>query len=285
MTNTKLEKISIKALKKAFQIHEELGSRGLRQSKRKNQFGETSLLGDIEAEKAVIETFKEARVPIKIISEEHGERDLAEEPIYLGILDGLDGTSVYKRARGKGRYGTMFGVFSNLDPTYDDYIFSGIMEHSTNRLFFASKGKGSFVISPKGNSPIHCSEILKFDEKVRIVVDVGVDKALNIALINDTFLAKLKGHKFTKSFSTAHNFADLAYGATDIVLEATRKRNLEFASGYGLINESGGSIRTLGGEDFGPKKYLSFCQDGYIPVVAASNRQLAEDFFRQILEA
>ena len=129
----KLVELGIKALENAYKILEELGDKGL-ESIQKNPHGDTSLVGDIEAEKVVIDTFREANIPLRIISEEHGKVDLSDNPQFLAVLDGLDGTSVYKTARGKGRYGTMFGIFSNLDPTYEDYIFSGVMEHSSKRL-------------------------------------------------------------------------------------------------------------------------------------------------------
>ncbi|MBX4210746.1 hypothetical protein KW783_02115, partial [Candidatus Parcubacteria bacterium] len=71
---------------------------------------------------------REQNIPIRVIAEEHGVVDITANPRYLGILDGLDGSSVYKKARGTGRYGTMFGIFDTTDPTYQYYVASGIME-------------------------------------------------------------------------------------------------------------------------------------------------------------
>lgn len=113
---------------------------------------------------------------------------------------------------------------------------------------------------------------------------MGLDEAVNITLINDTFVEKLKGYKFSGSMSSAAGFADLVIGTADIVLEGTRKRNLELDSGYGLITEAGGVMLTLDDEDFGPKKYLEFGQDEHIPVISASTKHLAKEFINHILE-
>ena len=61
-----LKEISLLALKKANQLHEQLGVSG-EEIIAKNEHGETALKIDVEAEKVVISTFREAKVPIKII--------------------------------------------------------------------------------------------------------------------------------------------------------------------------------------------------------------------------
>lgn len=275
MTLEQLVRISITALYKAYRIHQQLGVDG-EQSVQKNQFGETTLRIDIEAEKAVINTLRKANVPIRVISEEHGITEIGKNPTYLGILDGLDGSNVYKKERGKGRYGTMFGIFSNLDPKYDDYIFSGVMEHSTKRLFFASKGKGSFVIIDGKAIPIHCSATSRLDKKTRIYIDEYWD------INRETFSAKLQGFNTAFLESSSVHYVDLASGNVDLVLECTRKGNLEIAVAYGLETEAGGSIVTLDGVNLGRKKYLKFGQDKYIPVVFASTKRLAKELIEHI---
>ena len=88
-----LEKTALTSLEKAYQIHQELGVTG-EELVQKNQFGETALKVDIEIEKAIIEVLRKAGIPIRIISEEHGITEIGNNPIYLGVLDGLDGSSV-----------------------------------------------------------------------------------------------------------------------------------------------------------------------------------------------
>ena len=75
-------------------------------------------------EEVIIKAFEAAHCPLHFLSEEHGELDLNEAPDLLGVLDGLDGSSVYASQRGIGRYGTMLGIFSCRDPQYKDYLSS-----------------------------------------------------------------------------------------------------------------------------------------------------------------
>ncbi|MEA3356883.1 MAG: hypothetical protein U9Q67_00385 [Patescibacteria group bacterium] len=278
-----LEKIALKALKKAYQVHQELGASGEKLIQ-KNQFGETALKVDIEAEKAVIDVFRDIKVPIRIISEEHGTTQIGKNPVYLGILDGLDGTCVYKKARGKGRYCTMLGIFSNLDPKYDDYIFSGVMEHSTRRLFCATKDNGSFIQVNEKTTQIKCSNCGKLDKNTKIYADENFDRVLNTTLIYDTFLSKLEKYTLLHEDASAVHYVDLGQGDADLVLECTRKGNLEIAIAYGLVTESKGAIVALDGTSLGPKRYLEFGQDKYLPVISASTIELAKELIKHLSE-
>ena len=275
-----LVKLGIKALENAYKIHEEFGDKGL-ESVQKNPHGDTSLVGDIEAEKAVINTFREANIPLRIISEEHGQVDLSENPQFLAVLDGLDGTSVYKTERGKGRYGTMFGIFSNLDPNYEDYIFSGVMEHSSKNLYYAINGKGGFLVMDKQQSLLSCSSIKKLEDS-KIYADEFFDGNRNVTFIYDTYLSKLKGYTFLHSDSSAIHYVDLANEKADLVLECTRKGNLEIAVAFGLVTEAGGVIVTKDGISIEKKKYLVLGQDKYIPIISASTMELAKELTRKI---
>jgi len=277
----KLVKLGIKALENAYKIHEKLGDNGL-ESVQKNPYGEKSLVGDIEAEKAVIDTFKDANIPLRIISEEHGQVDLSDKPQYLAVLDGLDGTKVYKTARGKGRYGTMFGIFTNLNPSYDDYIFSGVMEHSSRKLYYAIKNNGGFLLQKGKRYPLRCTSTSKLGDLTVIYVDFEFDKNRNRTFIQDTYLSKLEGHNLLHEKSSAIHYVDLAQGKADLVLECTRKGNLEIAVAYGLINEAGGVIVTIDGISIGKKKYLVLGQDKYIPIISASTMGLARELIKKV---
>lgn len=275
MMTRQLEQIALEALHKAYQLHEQLGVEG-EALVQKNRFGETALKVDIEAEKAVIATLRESQIPIRIISEEHGLVEITANPVYLGILDGLDGSTVYKRARGKGRYGTMFAIFSNLNPAYDDYLFSGIMEHSTQSLFFAMKGKGSHLLRDGKQTPIHASSAFQLDQQVRIYVDESFE------INQETFSARLRNFQTTHLGASAVYYADVASGQADLALECTRKGNLEIAAAYGLAHEAGAVMVTLDGASLKGQKYLEFGQDRHIPVITASTQALAQDLIKYI---
>jgi fructose-1,6-bisphosphatase/inositol monophosphatase family enzyme len=270
-----LSTVALAALRKSYQVHQNLGAAG-EQLTKTNTYGETALKMDIEAEQAVIETLGKARVPIRIISEEHGTIDLSNNPRYLGILDGLDGSEVYKKERGKGRYGTMFGIFSGLDPTYGDYLFSGVMEHSTRRLFYAMKGRGSFVVQDGRAREIRCSDSKKLNEDTRIYVDASFD------INKQTFLERLRGFEVNVLGSSAAYYVDLAEGKAELVLECTRKGNLEIAVSFGLVRESGGRIVDMNGRSLTERKYLVFGQRRHLPIISTATSEVAAALIEHI---
>ena len=271
----RIEEIVVNALTEANRTHDELGVRGLEEIE-KNRFGDVALRVDVEAEESVIDVLREEGLPIRIISEEHGTLDLVKDPIYLGLLDGIDGTRVYKEARGRGRYGTMFGILSNLDPRYSDYLASGVVEHSTKRLFFASKDGGSFLMGRRKTLPIYCSGTTQLDPQTRIYVDEMLP--FNV----ETFSENLQEFEISCLKASCVHYIDLASGNSDLVLECTRKGNLEIAIAYGLINESGGVMVSSDGIDLGERMYLEFGQDEQLPVITASTGQLAKKLIKRI---
>ncbi len=281
MVNTKLVELGIKALENANKIVEKLGEKGT-ESVKKNPHGDTSLVGDIEAEKAVIDTFRKSGIPLRIISEEHGTVDLSDDPQFLAVLDGIDGSKEYKKNREKGRYCTMFGIFSNLDPKYGEYIFAGVMEHSTKKIFYASKGNGSFMIINGKEEKINTTNCKKLDKETKIYADIEYDKNRGITFIHDTFLSKLEGYKFMFQCSSAVHYTDLASGKVDLTLECTRKGNLEIAAAFGLVKEAGGAIVTIDGSSIGNKKYLELGQDKDIPIITSSSVELVCELIRII---
>ena len=268
-------------MKNSYEVHQSLGLDGLKPV-RTNEFGDTAMTGDIEAEKSVIKTVQESGLSMSIVSEEHGEVGFSEQPVLLGILDGIDGSALYKTAHGVGRYGTMFGVFNGNDPLYSDYIFGGVMEHSTRRLFYSVKGKGCFILDLSNNKTIFMgtSSVRSLDNKTRIYVDEASEFNQSI------FMSKLPGYNVMKNQRcSALHYTSLILGEADLVLESTRKGNLEIAVTYGMIREAGGVAMSGNGEELANKKYRSFGQDKNfpIPVISAATLDLAKEavqFFR-----
>jgi fructose-1,6-bisphosphatase/inositol monophosphatase family enzyme len=276
MNIEQIEKLLIEALTIAKQIHEELGETG-KQIVQKNRFGDTALRIDIEIENAILGFLKKLQIPIRVVSEENGTVEICKNPIYLGILDGLDGTNVYKKSRGTGRYGTMFGIYSNTYPLYNDYLSSGIVEHSRNCIFFASKGTGSFLKCGNKVKSIHCSEKNKINKNTKIYIDEFFD--INIKIFSEKlyeFNTKCLG-------SSSIYYVDLVSGDADLVLECTRKGNLEIAVAYGILVEAGGVMTTLDGDDLGPMSYFDFGQQEYLPIISACTDKLGKSLIK-ILE-
>jgi fructose-1,6-bisphosphatase/inositol monophosphatase family enzyme len=272
-TNNRLQNIWIWALKEAYKVHESLWI-NWEKSVSKNQHGETALRVDIECEKAIIDFFIKNNISIKFISEEHGITIIWDKPKYTAILDWLDWTGVYKKSRWVWRYGTMLWIFSGLNPTYKDYIFSGIIEHVSNKIFYALKNSGSYITNDSENYQIYCNSKTKIDKEWIIYIDEYWD--LNIK----TFSDKLVGYNKSCLGSSCIYYIDVASGNADFALECTRKWNLEIAVAYGLIKESGWVMVTLDWESLDEKKYLDFWQKTSIPIITASNISLARDLIK-----
>lgn len=266
-----IEKIGIEALQASFEMHNALGEGG-KENLQKNQFGDTAMIGDYEAEEAVLKVLKEHKLPAIIHSEEHGHVKITENPTLLGVLDGIDGSHWYKSEWGVGRYGTMLGIYEGVNPQYKDYIFGGIMEHATKRLFYGVKGKGAWVIDLRTGEKkrIHTSSENDLNTKTKIHIDEYWD------INNEVFTSKLSGYNVMdyKVCSSFH-YTDTSMGAADLTLECTRKGSLEIATAHPLIIESGGTMVSLNGKPLGEEYYLRFGAEDHVPVITAASQELA----------
>ncbi len=268
-----IEEIGIKALQAAFAMHESLGEGG-KADLQKNQFGDTAMKGDYQAEEAILGVLKEHKTPVLVHSEEHGQVAITEHSDMLGVLDGIDGSFWYKAEWGKGRYGTMFGIFAGTNPKYSDYIFGGVMEHATKRLFYGAKGKGAYILNLASGrkEKISVSRCKSLTKETKIHIDQYWD------INNEVFTGKLTGYKVMeyKRCSSFH-YTNTALGVADLTLECTRKGSLEIAAAYPIIMEAGGVMVSINGEPLGEKHYLEFGQDKHIPIITAATQELADD--------
>src|SRR3989344_6413191 len=266
MVIEEVAEIGIEALRQAKKVHDELGENGLTPVPSPNQFGEQALLADVLCEKAILDTLRVAHFPIRVTSEEHGTTYITEEPIFSGTADGLDGTVIYKKGPGIGRYGTMFGIASGLNPRYEDYLFSGIMEHASNMLWIATKGQGSYLISENDKTKIIASQKSVFDESARIYTGENYNE-----LSRKIFAGKFPFNWKKEPLSAAIEYVDIASGEAELEVEVTRKGNLEQMIAYGLLKEAGADMYTFNGENIGGQKYLEFGQSEFIPIFSAAN--------------
>ena len=261
------------ALKSANQRFTFLGKKGLEEVK-KNKFGDTSLLGDIECEKAVLEMLD--NLPISVHSEEHGVVFIGDVPKLLGTLDGIDGTSVYKTNRIFGRYATMLGIYKGTNPTYDDYVAGGVMEHASGRIFMAGKGMGTKAYKDDRSASIRTTGSKRHTGLSRICLDD------HFQITRDTFFPITGKDGYYNSGSSAELYVRVANGEADLTLECTRKGNLEFGAAYPLIIEAGGAMVDLQGKSLGPKKFLEFGQQEHLPVITAATDDLAQHVLEKL---
>lgn len=262
-----IKPIFVRAFQKAFERFSALGADGL-ETVQTNRFGETALRMDVEAEEVILESFTQDKLPVRVISEEHGVVDIGN-PQFLAVLDGIDGTILYKQDRENGKYGTMLGIFQGTNPRYSDYLFGGIMQHTTRKALLGVRGHGAFTIVGDIENSIHTSGARNLSRDNRIYIDKFWEINRNV------FEKKLVDFDTVCKMASSLYYADVAEGEADLALECTRKNNLEIAAAYGLIHEAGGVIVDLDGIDIGNKRYLEFGQKEYTPVITAATMELA----------
>ncbi|MBI2436668.1 MAG: hypothetical protein HYV41_02930, partial [Candidatus Magasanikbacteria bacterium] len=233
----------------------------------------------IECEQAILDYLCKINFPIRVVSEEHGVVECHPNPQYLGVLDGLDGSGVYKEAPGTGRYATMFGIFSGLNPRYEDYFVFGIVEHALKTIYIGEKGMGAYLInSNKEKKPIHCADTQILDTSIDIRIDECWET--NRTIFSDPLIS----YNTSCGKCSAIYYADVATGKASLALECTRKGNLELAVAYGLIREAGGVMVDLNGQDIGKQEYLSFGQEpnDHLPIITAATPELASSLVRYL---
>lgn len=255
-----------------------LGETG-KKEKSINPFGNTTLLADVKAGEAVFAAFEQAELEVLFVSEEHGkEYKIGKNPKYLAVIDELDGSGAYKD--GNGRHGTMVAVFDSLNPNYNDYLVAGIVDHTTGEIYLAQKGKGVQC----NKMPVHCSGATQLDPTTtRIRVDGWFPENLALADKLVGYPNMFIGVSGNGGASCAY-YMDLVSGKADLVIECTRKRNLEMAVAYGLITEADGVMVDIEGHDLGSKMYLDFGQTetDRLTVISAASLPLAQDFLDKV---
>lgn len=269
------------ALMSAYARHEELGVEGLR-TVEANQFGDTALVCDIEAERAVLDVLRSTGQSFLVRSEEHGEVAIGSgEEVLLGVLDGLDGSSLYKAKRGVGLYGTMFALYGG--ERYEDYLAAGIMLHARGELLLAVKGRGAKSINVVTTEErlVHTNDNpLSIDSKIFVDGYIGVESdpsgplhdyfAGNQAVFVDPL--RQNGYHPERTGASANYYALLALGEAALVGEATRKGNLEFATAYALVHEAGGCmVDARSGQDIGTQSFMTYGQDSHRQVASIAN--------------
>jgi len=256
---------------------EDLGDARFERS-RQNQFGETALRADIESEEIIIRNLRVNGAPFRVVSEEHGTLDLADKPKFLVVIDGLDGSTKFEETKGSSRAGTMMAMFDKINPRYNDYVYCGIVEHSSSRLLYAAHDQGSRLLDLKSGdlTQVSCSQTTALDENTRMYLDFpypGTDRL---------FAGLLTRFNPMPADSTAAAYLDVAIEVADLNLESTRKGNLEVATAFGIINESGGVMVDKKGNSLGTKRYFEFGQHYQLAVITASTPELARKVVNQL---
>ena len=255
------------ALRQVQKMPAKLGDRG-RKVVSDNQFGDRQIIADVECERAVIDTFQQYDLPLRLMAEEHGNTNLHQFPRLLLLLDGLDGSASFVGRAPAGSHGTLFSVYSSLEPSYGDYICAGMADFRTGRLYLAVRGQGLVMHDGPRTSKVEMSSIAFPRRSQRV--------SGSIPASGGVYGERLRALDPLDYYSWVEALRRMFDGECYGIVESTRKGNLEQAALYPLVREAGGSVIALDGSDLGIKNFLTFGQAQVEGLIAASSAQAAE---------
>ena len=267
----RLEALVGQCLSSAFRKVAELGESG-RQFRQGNQFGENQLIADWEIEEQTIELIKQFRLPARIISEEHGILNLVESPSFTVTIDGLDGSNLYRANQANSRYCHMVSIHKGDAPTYDDYLVAAMVNLRDGEQLFTTKHKGSCILTGNSRLPITSKPSTPFGELKRIYAFEDICTQCKIPW------SKLESFDCHDIACLGAKYTDLILGKVDLMLEGTRKLNLEHIIAYGILRELGGDVIDLEGHSIASEPINTFGVTEHKGLIAARNPQLAVEF-------
>ncbi len=104
-------------------------------------------VGDLTARQALVEYFKESKLPLVLYTEELEQPLLfSQNAVYSAVGDEIDGTYNFHLGFGMLPCGTIIGISASKNPKFNDFICCGFLEFNSGNLFYAVKGKGAYVI-------------------------------------------------------------------------------------------------------------------------------------------
>ncbi len=228
--------------------------------------GDISRNIDIIAEKTVLDYFKEINFDCVVLGEECGRVELSENPKGFVIMDAIDGSANAVRGVPFFCSSLAFATENKLSSVTDGVV----MNLATGEMYWASKGKGSFL----GESKIQAYN----KEPVYRIVGVNISNA------NKGLMEKLgplfEHHNHTRHFgANALEMALLARGLMDIFIDLRDKiRIQDIAAGYLLVKEAGGLLVDL---DLNPLD-ADLSYETRVSFIAAANKKILDEIMLQM---
>ncbi len=222
---------------------------------RKGASGDMTYPIDKKAEEIVIEEIERLGMPVTVVSEECGFKDIKGGGIKI-LIDPIDGS---KNALG----GITF--FSTSIAVIEGDIIGALMmgyilNLATGDEFWAIKDKGSFLnAEPIRTQQNHAFNVIAY-ETSSPKVDIPKIMPL-LSLFNRT---RCLG-------STALDMAFLSRGAISMFVTPTPSRTFDFAAGYLLIKEAGGVVTDLKGNGI---EDIKIGVQRATPILASANEEL-----------
>ena len=228
--------------------------------------GDISRNIDIVAEKTVLDFLKEISFECIVLGEECGRVELSSNPNGFVIMDAIDGSANAVRGVPFFCCSLAFATENKISSITDGVV----TDLSSGDLYWASKGKGSFLNDKK----IHVQE----SEPIYRIVGINLSGATPEQV--KKLQPILKSHNHTRHFgANALEMALFARGLIDIFIDIRGKiRIQDIAAGFLLIKEAGGLLLDEKLEpldaDLSYQTRLSF--------IAAANNKILNDVFLEI---
>jgi len=225
--------------------------------------GDISRNIDITAENTVLNYLKEINFECVILGEECGRVELSDNPKGFVIMDAIDGSANAVRGVPFFCSSLAFATENRLSSITDGVITN----LSTGEMYWASKGKGSFLDGKQ----------ISVHKKTPLYKIVGVNTSGASQEIMKKLQIIFENHNHTRHFgANALEMAMFAQGLMDIFIDLRKKiRIQDVAAGYIIVKESGGLLLD---EEFNPlDSDLSY--ETRISFVAAANQQILDEMF------
>jgi myo-inositol-1(or 4)-monophosphatase len=257
-----LTQICKDALYKAHDVLDYIGSKGTSEIHDKHVV-DISTKGDMVVSEALRRYFKEQKIPAVFYSEEFGRIELMKNPRYTITIDDIDGTDNYYRGRGILPFCTVVAIFDSTEPSFQDVLVAGVIEHNSGRLWHAERNKGCYLNDVR----INTSGRKILDRRTLVIIDHYIS-GKDVSKFLDIY-----PESWVKDFgSAAFHLAGVSSGLFDAYLSPSQKAH-ELGAGYLLIKEAGGFLSDLEGKSLDKAKY-NF--DSKYPIVAASTEELGK---------
>jgi len=186
---------------------------------------------DKKAEDIVIEEAVKLKMSLTIVSEECGVRDIRGGGIKL-LLDPIDGSR--NALSGVPLFSTSIAIVDGN--TIGGTVLGYVINLISGDEFWALKGGGSFLNDMKiTTQKDHTFKVLAYEAQTP-----KVDIPLIMPLISMFGRARCFG-------STALDLSFLAQGAISVFVVPSHSRSFDFAAGYLIVKEAGGSITDAAG--------------------------------------
>lgn len=213
---------------------------------------------DMMAERTLIEQLSFDRPDYGFITEETGDIPAKNNSPYTWVIDPIDGTSNFLHAL------PLFAISIALMEK-DEVIAGVIFNPITNDLYYAEKGKGSYLMTPTGNVRLRVSGRTKMDQAL---IGSNCFKSAK----NRSIIAKLANDMSSVRFNgcTTLSLAAVAAGQYDGYV-ATQFKLWDIAAGFLLIKEAGGFVANF-------KRSLNIGDILESQTLIASNSALKEAF-------